>query len=128
MGNVVLDASAVIALLRGEKGADVVASAIPGATISAVNLSEVVAWLSDAGTNEDQSRLSLDGFEFECEAFDGEAAYEAAALRKITRRKGLSFGDRACLALAKGLKLPVLTADRSWAELDIGVDVNLIRE
>ena len=128
VGNVVLDASAVIALLRGEKGADVVASAIPGATISAVNLSEVATWLSDAGSNEDQSRLSLGGFEFECEAFDGEAAYEAAALRKITRSQGLSLGDRACLALALSLGLPVLTADRNWAKLKIGVDVQLIRE
>lgn len=127
MAEVVLDASAVIAFLRREKGAEVVASAIPGAAISAVNLSEVAAWLSDASTEEGKIRLTLDGLQLECSDFDGEAAFASANLRKATREKGLSFGDRACLALAKRLDLPVLTADRSWAELDLGIEVRLIR-
>ena len=128
MVEVVLDASAVIAFLRREKGADVVASAIPGAAISAVNLSEVATWLSDAGTEDVKIRLTLNGLQLECNDFDGEAAFASAGLRRATREKGLSFGDRACLALAKRLDLPVLTADRSWAELDLGVEVRLIRE
>lgn len=127
MAEVVLDASAVIAFLRREKGAEVVASAIPGAAISAVNLSEVAAWLSDAGTEEGKIRLTLGGLQLECSDFDGEAAFASANLRKATREKGLSFGDRACLALAKRLDLPVLTADRRWAELDLGIEVRLIR-
>jgi ribonuclease VapC len=128
VGDFVLDASAVIALLRGEKGADVVASAIPGATMSTVNVSEVASWLVDAGTTEKNIRLTLEGLELELSAFNGDAAYAAAALRKATRKKGISFGDRACLELGKRLALPVLTADRTWAELDIGVEVRLIRE
>ena len=128
MGDVVLDASAVIALLRREKGADVVASAIPGAVISTVNLSEVAAWLSDSGAEEREIRLTLDGLDLEFNMFDGDAAFAAGGLRRATRQKGLSFGDRACLALADRLALPALTADRSWAELDIGVEVVLIRE
>ena len=128
MNNVVLDASAVIALLRHERGADVVASVIPGATISTVNVSEIAAWLSDRGANEKKVQLTFDRLELGYHAFDGEAAFAAAGLRKSTREKGLSFGDRACLALARHLALPVLTADRMWARLDIGVDVRLIRE
>lgn len=127
MADVVLDASAVIALLRREKGADIVASVLPGAAISAVNLSEIATWLSDAGTEEKRIRLTLDGLQLQCNAFDEESAFKAADLRKATRGKGLSFGDRACLALAKHLALPALTADRSWAELNLGVDVRLIR-
>ncbi len=127
MGEVVLDASAVIALLRRETGADVVASALPGASISTVNLSEVAAWLSDAGAKDDAVRQTLDGLMLDHRAFDSETAFSSAGLRKTTRKKGLSLGDRACLALALHLKLPALTADKIWAELDIGVDVVLIR-
>jgi len=127
VAEVVLDASAVIAFLRRESGADVVASVLPGPSISAVNLSEVATWLSDAGTEERKIRLTLDGLHLQCNAFDEESAFRAAGLRKATRGKGLSFGDRACLALARRLALPVLTADRSWAELDLGIEVKLIR-
>ncbi len=127
MADVVLDASAVIALLRSEKGADVVASVLPRAAISAVNLSEIATWLSDAGTEAKKVRMTLDGLQLQCDVFDEESAFKAAELRKATRGRGLSFGDRACLALAKRLSLPAVTADRSWAELDIGVEVKLIR-
>ncbi len=127
MAEVVLDASAVIALLRREAGADVVASALPGALISAVNLSEVAVWLSDAGAEDDAVRQTLDGLMLDPRAFDSETAFSSAGIRKTTRKKGLSLGDRACLALALHVKLPALTADRIWAELDIGVDVVLIR-
>ena len=96
--------------------------------MSAVNVSEVASWLADAGAKEEQVRRTLEGLELELSAFNGDAAYSAAGLRKATRAKGLSFGDRACLALGKRLALPVLTADRSWAELDVGVEVRLIRD
>ena len=128
MGDVVLDASAVIALLRCEKGAQVVASAIPGAIMSTVNISEVASWLADGGAQEKDVRLTLVNLNIEFNAFDGDAAFAAGGLRPATRKKGLSFGDRACLALAKNLALPVLTADRSWSEINIGVEVVLIRE
>ncbi len=127
VAEVVLDASAVIALLRRETGSDVVASALPGALISTVNLSEVAVWLSDAGVEDDAVRQTLDALMLDPRAFDSETAFSSARLRKTTRKKGLSLGDRACLALASHLKLPALTADRVWTELDIDVDVVLIR-
>ena len=42
MTSVVLDASALIALLRSEPGAEVVRKSLAGAVISAVNYSEVL--------------------------------------------------------------------------------------
>lgn len=58
---------------------------------------------------------------------DEPQAQEAARLRLLTRAAGLSLADRACLALAKSLSLPVLTADRAWAALQVGVVVEVIR-
>src|SRR6266571_1196560 len=113
----VLDASAVLALIHLEPGADVVAEVLQGAVISAVNLSEAVARLCDRGVPERGIRAVLDQLEFEIVDFDEKSAYRAGLLRTTTRPAGLSFGDRACLALAEQLNLPALTADRSWEGL-----------
>ena len=59
--------------------------------------------------------------------FDEEQAYKAGLLRQTTRSQGLSLGDRACLALAHSLGLPAITADRAWSNLNVGVEVILVR-
>jgi ribonuclease VapC len=123
----VLDASALLALLNGEPGNKVVAENLPGAVISAVNLSEVVAKLGEAGMPNDVVRSALEDLGVELRAFDSEAAYLTGALRAQTRKLGLSLGDRACVALGFQLSFPVLTADRNWKELDVGVEVRTIR-
>ena len=125
--SVVLDASAVLALLNSEPGADIVSDAVTGAPISAVNLSEVVAKLADGGMPEDAIRSTLDGLSLNVVPLYAEAAYLAGLLRPSTRSAGLSFGDRACLGLALQLELPVLTVDRRWADLDLGLEVRLAR-
>ena len=122
-----LDASALLALLNGEPGNKVVAENLPGAVISAVNLSEVVAKLVEAGMPDDVVRSALEDLGIEFRAFDSEAAYLTGALRAQTRKLGLSLGDRACVALGFQLSLPVLTADRNWKELDVGVEIRTIR-
>ena len=125
---VVLDASAVLALLGDETGAEAVLAALPRATISAVNLSEVVATLAERGMPEDAIRAALDGLDLDPRPFDAEAAYAAGALRPATRAAGLGLGDRACLALAARLGAVALTADRRWAALDVpGLRVSLLR-
>lgn len=116
-GPVVLDASAVLALLQGEAGADIVADLLPRGAMSAVNLSEVVAKLTDHGMPADAARTALDGLPIEVHPFDRDAAYAAGELRRVTRGAGLSLGDRACLALAMRLGVPAVTADRAWASL-----------
>jgi len=118
----VLDASALLALLKGEPGAERVAEALEqGAYLSAVNLAEVLSKLADWGEDpaEAQARMAqvgLLGAAVEVLPFTGEDALEVARLRALTRAYGLSFGDRACLALARRLGLPALTAERAWAD------------
>ncbi len=129
----VLDASALLALLKGEPGAERVAEALErGAYLSAVNLAEVLSKLADWGEDPAEAqarmeRVGLLGAAVEVLPFTGEDALEVARLRALTRAYGLSFGDRACLALARRLGLPALTAERAWAELDLGIPVEVLR-
>ena len=127
MSEVVLDASAVLAVAFGEPGSEIVAGSSRGGLISAVNVSEAAAVLMGAGVSPATARTKLSGVQLITVAFDEEDALLAAELRPLTRAAGLSLGDRACLALAQRRNLPALTADRAWAELDIGVEVRLIR-
>jgi PIN domain nuclease of toxin-antitoxin system len=124
---VVLDASALLALLNREPGAELVAAALSGAAVSALNLSEVVAKLSDAGMPEGAIREALQGLPLDIIPFELEQAYEAGFLRPSTKGVGLSLGDRGCLNLALRLGLPVLTADRTWQQLAVGAEVRVIR-
>jgi PIN domain nuclease of toxin-antitoxin system len=123
----------LLAYLRDEQGAEVVADAIAdGTAISTVNLTEVLSRAADRG--EDSVRLTrqmrdrglLEGA-ISIEPFTIEDALEVARLRPATRAQGLSLGDRACIALACRLDLPALTADTAWSQLDIPVELHQIR-
>lgn len=127
VSQVVLDASAVLALLTSEPGADMVSACIPGAALSAVNVAEVGAKLSDRGMTEMDVRSAVGTLGLEIVTFDEDIAYATGMLRARTRQLGLSLGDRACLALGAKRGVPVLTADRTWASLEIGVEVRVIR-
>ena len=128
MSSSVLDASALLALVSMEPGGEQVREAVRnGAAISTVNLSEVVAKLADDGVSAEEIHRTLDAFDLEAVGFDEALAYRAGLLRPLTRGAGLSLGDRCCLALAQQLDLPVLTADRSWQSLQLGVRVDVIR-
>lgn len=123
----VVDASAILALLQGEAGADVVAGILAGAALSAVNLSESAAKLEERGVPAGVAREVLLGLDLDIVPFDTELALLAAGLRERTRHHGLSLADRACLALARQRGEPVYTADRAWARLDLDIEVRLIR-
>ncbi len=128
VSEVVVDASAVLAPLNQERGADLVAEAIAqGAAICTVNLSEVVGKLAEAGMPEFAVRTAIDDLDLEAVDFGLELAYQAGLLRPQTRSFGLSLGDRACLALAQKRGVPVLTADRTWERLAIGARIQVIR-
>ena len=129
----VLDASALLAHLRDEPGADVVAEAIAsGAVISTVNLAEVFSRVADRG--DDPVKLAaeltqsglLDGA-ITGEPFTAADAIDAGRLRSLPRDAGLSLGDRACLALARRLDAPALTADTDWQGVAHGVELRPIR-
>jgi ribonuclease VapC len=123
----VLDASALLALLQSEPGHEIVASALTEAVISSINLSEVIAKFADAGRLEQEIRVYLTPLGLNIVPFSSELAYATGMLRPLTRSLGLSFGDRACIALAQSLQQPILTSDRAWTSLNLSVPVQLIR-
>jgi ribonuclease VapC len=128
MASSVLDASALLVLLKAEAGGDkVIAALTEGAAISAINFSEVIAKLNESGMPEEAIHEALDSLELDIVGFDTQNAYGAGLLRSATKRLGLSLGDRACLALAQQLNLPAITADRVWEGAVPDVVVRVIR-
>ncbi len=128
-GEAVLDASAVIALIKGEPGGDVVADLVEGARITAVNLSEVVAHFIREGGTQSSIKPIVDALKMTIVGAEEDLAYAAAAMREATRPIGLSLGDRFCLALAIRTGGVALTSDRMWARAEelTGARVQLIR-
>jgi PIN domain nuclease of toxin-antitoxin system len=116
-----------LAVVLNEPGANVVKTGAKGVGISAVNLAEVVSKLCDQLFDKDQIDLIVGGLDLEVAPFDESQAIAAGQLRIATRHLGLSLGDRACLALAIREKATVITADRSCAGLDLGIEIKVIR-
>jgi PIN domain nuclease of toxin-antitoxin system len=131
--SVVLDASALLAYLNQEAGAEEVAlQIVGGGFISAVNLAEVYSkvteWGQDAHLLEQALvQQGLLGGVLEVVPFDPEDVLLVAKLRPLTKVQGLSLGDRVCLALAMRLKLPAITTDSAWNNLEAGVEVQVVR-
>ncbi|WP_182278230.1 type II toxin-antitoxin system VapC family toxin [Granulicella sp. 5B5] len=124
---VVLDTSAIVALLDEEPGADLVRSVIFNAAISAVTLAEAYSILSKRGQD---GIAALSEIRFAIEhviPFTEDQAETAGALRGPTKHAGLSLGDRACIALAIALGVELYTADRIWATLNLPCTIKLIR-
>ena len=127
----VMDASALLALARGERGAEVVEELLETSdcVASSVNMAEVGAKLVDAGLPVSDLARALAQFDVGVVDFSAELAQSSAALRQVTRSVGLSLGDRACLALAGPLDAIAVTADGAWLDVAdaVGVTVLMIR-
>jgi PIN domain nuclease of toxin-antitoxin system len=123
MSDAVLDASAVLALLLAEPGADQVAATLPGALLSTVNLAEIITKLCERGMPAAQARSAIETIGIEIIDFDTTQAILTAELRAATKSAGLSLGDRACLALAQTKNLPALTADQAWRHVPLPITV-----
>jgi ribonuclease VapC len=123
----VADASAVLAALKNERFDKVDPERIVGASISAVNLCEVLEKLYADGLTKAQADAAVAQLDLSVVAFEEVHARTAALLRPLTRQAGLSLGDRACLALGCVLRMPVVTADRVWQNVDVGIEIVLIR-
>ncbi len=123
----IFDASALLVVVFGEPGNEIAAPQLGGAMISAVNLAEVMSKLIDRGLNQFDAQKIVKAFQLTVVPFDQALAIESGMLRLTTRHKGLSLGDRACLALARREGVTVVTADRQWAGLDIGCNIEVIR-
>lgn len=122
-----MDASALLALINQEAGSEKVAAVISTACMSSVNVAEVVSKLMDKGLSEVEIREIFEALKLLVLPFDAEQGFIAGLLRADTKSLGLSLGDRACLSLAIQQKLLVLTADRVWAGLRLGLNIQMIR-
>ncbi|MEP6601521.1 MAG: type II toxin-antitoxin system VapC family toxin [Nitrospirota bacterium] len=127
MGQIVIDASALLALLFGETGHEMVDAALDHGVMNAVNLAEVASRLFFLGADEQTTRDRLGDLPVEIIPFTAEHAYRVGLLRVSTKAQGLSLGDRACIATAEELNLPALTSDQSWSRLKLKIPVQVIR-
>jgi PIN domain nuclease of toxin-antitoxin system len=123
----ILDASALLALIKNEKGAEIVEKHIENSIISTVNYAEIVAYFIRANISEEDINLMLNGIVNEIVNFNEEQSITSGLLIAKTNKYGLSFGDRACLALAIQMNLPVLTADKSWSKIKSNIEIKIIR-
>ena len=128
MSRIVLDASAVLALIHREPGHEkLTVSLLNGSLCSSVNLAEVQAKLVSRGWSSDEAWTDATSVMDEVAPFDSQQARTAGELIAHTRALGLSLGDRACLALAIALGAPVYTAERAWKKLKVSIPIHLIR-
>lgn len=123
----VLDASALLAMLQGEPGGEVVQELLETALISSVNWSEVTQKALDWQAGLEGLRHELMALGLEILPFTAPVAETTAQLRGATRQAGLSLGDRACLATAAVLGLPAVTADRIWPDLGLPIEIRVVR-
>jgi ribonuclease VapC len=128
MASVVFDSSAVLALLREEPGAEVVAQYIGDGVISAVNLQEVIKGLLRRDVPVDAALVMLEALHLDVRAHGRDDAIAAAKLYPATKEFGSGLGDRTCMALGITEGLPVLTADQEWAKIEVlGLKILLAR-
>lgn len=122
----VLDASAILAYLYNETGAETVEPLLENSIISRVNATEVLTRLVYDGLNVVEARETFDKLNLGVAEFDEKQSLKAAELRPLTKHLGLSLGDRCCLALAILRNLPAVTADKNWANLAL-CEIEVIR-
>ncbi|HKV25689.1 MAG TPA: type II toxin-antitoxin system VapC family toxin [Candidatus Acidoferrum sp.] len=128
MSRVVLDASALLAVLNQEPGSEkLTAELLTDAAASTVNLAEVHGKLVAHGAKSSDAWEAVISLVREIAPFTAEQAKLAGDLVLQTRPLGLSLGDRACLALGLSISAPIYTADRSWKKLKVGAAIHAIR-
>ena len=116
-----------MAMLNQEPGQDIGEAYLGDALLSIVNYAEVASNLGRRHLSAAVLRKTLESFDRNVVPMDKETALLTGALTSKTKQHGLSLGDRACLALGIAKNLPVLTADRAWADVELPVEVKLIR-
>jgi ribonuclease VapC len=125
MTDVVVDSSAILAVIKSDLGAQRANDEARGGRMSALNYCEVVGWLAERGSSTAEIDNVVAPFNLTIEHFDNARALAAGVLK--AKGRNISLADRACLALAIELGLPVITGDRVWRDLDVGVEVRMFR-
>jgi len=120
-----LDASALLCLLFNEPGANLIETRLSRALVSTVNYHEVLAMLIDRGIDPNEAKMMLAQLDIEIIAVDRDQADVGAALRRITRKAGLSQGDRCCLALARIRHATAVTCNRAWSNLGVDIEIEV---
>jgi ribonuclease VapC len=123
----IYDSSAVLAIILNESGAEFAASCLHEGGVSCVNQTEIMTRLIDLKWKPFDALRVTDGLGLQAVAFDEDIALYAAMMRNLTRAKGLSLGDRACLATAQFLGATAITADRAWLNLKLPCPIKVIR-
>jgi len=126
----IIDTSAVLAHLQGESGGDAAFDWLAkGASISILNVQELASKLAEAGVSREDTEATITDLGVDIRPITVGLAVDAGFLRMQTKKKGLSHGDRACLALARSLNLPAVTADQVWLDLaeELEAEVVLVR-
>lgn len=124
---VVFDTSAILALVRAELGWDRAAAVFPTAVLCSVNAAEAYSKFAEWQLpRHEQAKYEVMLHDIVV-PFDNDLALRAGAFRMVTRQYGLSVGDRACLALAHRLRARVVTTDKIWANVQVGVEIEVIR-
>jgi ribonuclease VapC len=124
---VVLDSSAVLAVIRIERGYEQVARVLARSLISVVNEAEVIGVLIQKGDSVAKALEAVRALPYKLVDLDQQLARRAGSLWRDFKPRGLSLGDRCCLALAEREGLPVITGDRRWTDISIGVEVRLFK-
>jgi PIN domain nuclease of toxin-antitoxin system len=128
MSKSVLDASAILAMIFQEPGAEQLTEEIlDNAVASTVNLAEVQTKLVKKGYDPEVAWEDALLLETPPEPFTADQAKMAGSLIATTEKYGLSLGDRSCLALAIALNAPVYTTEQVWKNLKVGIPIHVIR-
>ena len=125
---VVLDASALLALIQEETGAEIIKPLLKFSVMSAVNVTETLSVLQRTNISPEEGLTLITDIVTTIVPFDLEQAEQVAKLHPLVQPQGLSLADRACIALGIRLQIPIYTADRIWDELKLdNIDIRLIR-
>jgi PIN domain nuclease of toxin-antitoxin system len=126
---VILDASALLAVVLKEKGADIVVKALEegNTCMTTVNLAEVMVKMYEHTFSKEDINAFMDGLSIHVIDVDMELAHIAASYYPKTKSLGLSLADKICFAAAALGNYKALTTDRAWAKANVGVKVQVIR-
>ena len=122
-----IDSSALLAMMEDAPGGSLVGVKLHHSAISAINLSQVLEYCCEHGIEAEGMVENLVALGLRIEPFGLEDARKVAEITRENPESSLGLGDLACLALAARLEVPALTADRTWLEVETGVEVRVLR-